>query len=486
MRNAITTSIFTLVGATALLAGCPDRTISKVSPEQGRVETKDIPVTVNRDIDILFLVDDSPSMNDKQVNLAANFPNFINVLSTIPGGLPNVHIGVATSDLGSKGADGVAGPSIGTAGNGGCLNNGGRNGNLQLGMATAADVTGNFLSDVASGATRAKNYSGDLAMTFGKMARVGAGGCGFEQHLEGVKRALNNNPQNVGFLRPSAYLAIVFIQDEDDCSIEHATLLGPDVATLGPLASFRCTRFGVICDVGGQTPDQMNSIGTKDQCHSNEASQYLTKVGDYVTFLKGLKTDPSNIIVAGIRGVTTPVQTASLPPSGGTGPNEPTLAHSCSYTGAPDPAHGNPSGLEVADPAVRLQFFLDQFPNRSTATTICQQDLSDALTVIAQLLKTVIGDPCIEGVLADVDPNTPGPQYDCSVSDVTNPGKANQMEVVLQACNAGITNIPCWHLVLDAANCSTTPTKLTLKIERNNIAPPDNTHVIANCVTVAM
>ena len=55
---------------------------------------KDIPVTVNRDLDILFLIDDSPSMADKQNNLAANFPNFINVLNTIEGGLPNVHIGV--------------------------------------------------------------------------------------------------------------------------------------------------------------------------------------------------------------------------------------------------------------------------------------------------------------------------------------------------------------------------------------------------------
>jgi len=40
--------------------------------------------------------------------------------------------------------------------------------------------------------------------------------------------------------------------------------------------------------------------------------------------------------------------------------------------------------------------------------------------------------------------------------------------------------------VKDAANCAMTPTMLTLKIERNNVAPPPNTHEIANCVTVAM
>src|SRR5262245_36663849 len=114
MRNAVTTA--SLLGLASLsLLGCLDRTISKVNPQQGRVEFKDIPVTVNRDIDILFIIDNSPSMLDKQTNLKNNFPNFINVLNTIQGGLPNVHLGVVTSDLGSKGADdATAGPGIGS------------------------------------------------------------------------------------------------------------------------------------------------------------------------------------------------------------------------------------------------------------------------------------------------------------------------------------------------------------------------------------
>ena len=77
----------------SLLAGCPDRTISEVNPQQGRVEFKDIPITVNRNIDILFVIDDSPSMADKQANLATNFPNFINVLNTI-----EVDTGAGTTD----------------------------------------------------------------------------------------------------------------------------------------------------------------------------------------------------------------------------------------------------------------------------------------------------------------------------------------------------------------------------------------------------
>src|SRR5215813_14323777 len=106
--------------AVGVLAGCPDRSIDKVDPLQGRVEAKDVPVDINRDIDILFLIDDSPSMADKQQNLADNFPKFIQVLESIPGGLPNVHIGVTTSDMGTQGPPPNFGPTVGAGLPGAC------------------------------------------------------------------------------------------------------------------------------------------------------------------------------------------------------------------------------------------------------------------------------------------------------------------------------------------------------------------------------
>ena len=474
MRNAVV--LFSLLGLT-FLAGCPDRSISQVSPQQGRVEYKDIPVTVNRDIDILFVIDDSPSMLDKQTNLKANFPNFINVLNTIEGGLPNVHIGVVTSDLGTKGAgDGQPGPSIGS-GPGACSGQG-KQGNLQTYGTTL--VTGSFISDTKNtDGTRSTNYTGALSAAFSAIASAGAGGCGFEQHIEAAKRALNNNPANAGFLRPTAYLAVIFIADEDDCSMEHSSLLGSDTATLGPLQSFRCTRFGITCDQGGTDQGAMNQVGPKGQCHSNEGSAYLTKIADYTTFFKGLKSDPNNVIMAAIAGTTTPVETElRAPPGGGTA--IPALAHSCTYVDASN-------ATEVADPPVRIKQLLDSFPNRSTFSTICQQDLSGGLTLVAQLLKSVLGSPCIDGTLS-----TP---YDCSVSDVTNYGKANQMETVLPACSActdlsqpcanaaSSTNKPCWAIETDAMNC-TAKQHLTLKIERSQAPAPD-THTVSYCVTCA-
>ena len=476
MRNVIVAGSFVVL--TGALAGCPDRTISEVSPQQGRVEYKDIPVTVNRDIDILFLIDDSPSMLDKQNNLKSNFPNFINVLNTIDGGLPNIHLGVATSDGGAKGADDAsAGPSIGS-GPGACSGLG-KNGNLQV---NGAPITGNFISDIKNtDGTRTTNYTGALATAFSMMATVGVNGCGFEQHLQMVKNALNNNPANAGFLRPSAYLAVIILGDEDDCSFAHSSLIATDTSQLGPLQSFRCTRYGLICDQGGADEAAMNQVGPKGSCHSNESNQYLTDVGRYVTFLKSLKSDPNQVIVADIGGPPTPVETELRAPEGG-GTAIPALAHSCTYT-------DSSNTIEVADPTVRVSQFINSFPNRSTFSTICQQDLSGALTEIAQLLKTALGSPCIDGTLADVDPNTPGPQYDCSVSDVTNFGAANQMETVLPECNnltpgseSTSTNKPCWAIETDTVNC--TGTGLTLKVERS-VAPPPDDHEISYCVTTA-
>ncbi len=477
MRKAVTTSLFALLGA-GLLAGCPDRTISEVNPEQGRVEFKDIPVNLNRNVDILFVIDNSGSMSDKQTNLRNNFSNFIDVLNTIQGGLPDVHIGVVSSDMGSKGEeDATPGPGVGTVGQGGCANTG-DGGKLLLGQATG--VTGNFISDIKlPDNTRQKNYTGDLATTFGQMATVGDRGCGFEQHLASMRAALDNNPNNAGFIRADAFLAVVFLADEDDCSMSHSTLLGPDGGPLGPQQSFRCTRFGVKCDVGGSTDAAMNQVGVKDQCHPDDGSQYVQLVSKYVDFLKGVKSDDSKVIVAGILGTNDPfaVELRQI-----NGQQQPALAHSCRYEGADGVL--NTADDEVADPPIRLSFFLSQFPNRSTQETICQADLSGGLQQIGELLKAAVGNPCIEGTLADVDPNTPGDQFECTVSYVNNFGKPNQTETVLPQCigtGDAATNKPCWELVVDAMQCPQ-GSNLILKVNDDS-APPTDTHIIANCVT---
>jgi hypothetical protein len=382
-----------------VLAACSSEQPPATAPDRQPVAI--VTATANKAVDVLFLIDDSTNTLDAQNNLKANFPAFINVLNE--HGLPDLHIGVATSDLGTSAAgDPAPGPPIGT-GAGMCAATG-KAGHLQT--SGSAVVTGNFISDVSSpDGSRATNYTGTLADAFSSIASVGATGCGFEQHLEAVKRALDSsNPENAGFLRPDASLAVIVLADEDDCSLEHASLIGNDTTTFGPLQSFRCTRFGITCDDGGLTPDAMNTPGHKDLCHSNEQSPYLTHVAGHVAFLKSLKPDPRMVMVGAIVGDPRPVDVELRSPPGSTTPI-PALAHSCEYTDVSNSA-------EVADPAVRIAELAGSF-DRNVVGSVCQQDVSAPLVAIARQINSMTGSPCLVRDIAM--------PADCVVTDDAGP-----------------------------------------------------------------
>ena len=141
----------------------------------------------------------------------------------------------------------------------------------------------------------------------------------------------------------------------------------------------------------------------------------------------------------------------------------PALAHSCTYQGA--------QSLEVADPGVRIQQFLSEFPNRNASTTICQQDLSGGLGQIGQLVGQSIGSPCIARQLADADPNTPGLLPDCVVEDLVG-------STVTKIPECG--NAPCWRFETDAATC-TVGDHLKLVIDRGGATPDPATVTTMRC-----
>jgi hypothetical protein len=379
-----------------------------------------LPRVGNDKVDVLFMIDDSTNL-DMITNLKNNFPVFLNRLSQ-RGSLPDVHIGVVTSDLGTSAAeDAQPGPSIGS-GPGSCAGNG-KNGNLQ----TNAVVQGTFIVDEPNlDGSRVTNYTGMLSDAFSAIASVGAAGCGFEQHLEAVKRALNNNPANAGFMRPEANLGVILLGDEDDCSLEQSALMGTDTTTLGPLLSFRCTRFGITCDSGGATPDAMNTPGPKGSCHSNEQSQYLTHLADYKAFLQGLKPDPMMVMVGAIVGDPEPVEVELRPPPGSGTPIT-ALGHSCNYTDVNNQT-------EVADPAVRDVELAHMF-DRNAVGTICQQDQSPSLVAIARQIDAMTGSPCLFRDIAE--------PHDCAAADDSGP---------VEACDATRTE-SCYTLVTDETMC---------------------------------
>lgn len=461
MRRVAST-VITSIAASALLAGCPNREVSKVEIIQSPQERREIPVEVNRGVDILFVIDNSDSMGEEQASLIANFDRFISVLEQIEGGLPDVHLGVISTDMGADGR------IIG------CDDDGGDNGALQYAPGENCQLPegfleGTFISDVATadGTSRQRNYQGSLTEAFSCIAELGTGGCGFEAPLESMRQALTNNSD---FLRPDAFLAVIFIADEDDCSTFDPLMFDPEDTSLegplGPLDSFRCFEFGVECEL-----DQPRDLGAKAECVPRENSQYMYGVQEYIDFIKGLKEDDYQIIVGGIIGNADPVVVNTK--TGRDGETRLTLEPSCI------------SDSGEAAPGVRLDSFLKAFRDRNTVTTICNEDLSEALTLIAQLLAKVIGNPCLEPKI-DLEPEADGIQHDCQVSDVRYIGPEIVSEDPLKQCSSNTPSAdeyPCWYLDANTESCSNAEQPIELVIERGENVPPAGTKAIISCVT---
>jgi hypothetical protein len=133
-------------------------------------------------------------------------------------------------------------------------------------------------------------------------------GCGFEQPLLALHKALDGTvAKNAGFLRPEAFLVVVVLTDEDDCSAGDPRVFDPSreaETTLGPFASFRCTRYGVAC--GGQLLDH---VGSYSDC-APLADSYLTHPDEIVSFLAAIK-EPTTTFVALLTGDPAPVSVSS-------------------------------------------------------------------------------------------------------------------------------------------------------------------------------
>jgi MYXO-CTERM domain-containing protein len=314
-----------------------------------------------RAVDLLFVVDDSTSMADEQEALIASFQRFIDTLGGIEGGLPDLHIGVISSNLG-------AGPDVIN----GCLGTG-DNGRLLTGPYEDPDLPscssrpdGGFLVDLAApDGTRERNYQGTIADNFACIARLGTKGCGFEQHLESIRRALANpEGPNAGFRRDDAVLAVVVVADEDDCSASDTSVFGTTASEeLGPVSSFRCTKFGLRC-----TPSiEFDSLGAFTNCVPETESPYIADPRQYVDFLRSRVGNPERLVFGVIAGPPTPVAIGRLEP-----PNNDlaALLSSCS------PNTGD------AVPAVRLAWMAEQLGG--SFGSACELDQRPEMTRIAE------------------------------------------------------------------------------------------------------
>jgi hypothetical protein len=274
------------------------------------------PVPVPRDVDLLFVVDNSGSMAEEQANLILELPRLVQVLAT--GDLDgdgaedftppeSLHVGFVSSDMGG-------GPTLSVPT---CAAGLGDDGILR---ARSRVTTAPCMATYPSGAfefARTDDPSA-FAATLGCVANLGTGGCGFEQQLEaglkavtpsaarawtapgyepprfadgvGTLEALPGHAEgaNAGFLRPDSLFGVVFVTDEEDCSV---------------------IDYGLF-ETGNP---RYSSVPLNLRCHvfGDPAMGIVHPTQRYVDGLLGLRRAPANLVFSAIVGIPPETEAAA-------------------------------------------------------------------------------------------------------------------------------------------------------------------------------
>jgi hypothetical protein len=447
-------------------------------------------VAPNRMLDLIFLIDNSPSMALKQAKLKAQFPKLIDGLKDPSDGtLPDLRVALIDSDLGSGGAysSGACGPKTlpdGTSSNYGDL------GRFQMIGAQACGVTDTTAQWLEHSKGQAVNYTGDIGAVFSCLAgNLGTLGCGLEHQLQAFEFALvadgigNTNQHQM--LRPNAYLGLVMLSDEDDCSAAPNDGLFGDKSDLrGEAASLRCGTRAHAC--GGvnltETPPGFPTTASfsapfstcaprTDACPDPTDTSVpttcspLRSVGTLATEIKALKSKPDEqIFVAGIFGwplsdadmASATYKIAPIP-----NPNTADTAHPTVYDTWPvcyDPNYlpTNPdptTGFDAtaaswgATGGLRIGAFVDEFGDNGLKFSICQPDFSAAMTKIGSALSKKMQNLCLPAIYAQLTTCT----ANYLIPDAS--GTLVRQPTPVPKCNAEQSNAPCYSLATDPTTC---------------------------------
>ncbi|HEY2899542.1 MAG TPA: vWA domain-containing protein [Polyangia bacterium] len=442
-----------------MVPACQDHPLSPPDRATSRTEVKLVPINSSNKLDVIFMIDNSDSMAAKQANLTRNFPQFMQQLKMSSSSALDVHIAVISSDLG-------AGPQALID----SCRPGGDNGAFQhtargKGGTCTAVPRGSFISSGPDG----NNFDGAIEDVFSCIAELGFSGCGFEHQLASLRRALGGDPtapmpaENAGFLRADARLGVVIITDEDDCSAPPDTdlftgLTDTLTSHYGAFESYRCNEFGHLCD--GNPPLRQAGVVLQN-CTSNEtASSKLLKVGDMVSFLRGLKPDPNDLVVATITGLPTSYETQLSAPNELSFANERYIQVKPSCSSPPGSMNG------TADPAVRLAQFTQAFKDKGLLRSICVDQLADVMKEIA---ISIAPDAtlCVSGRLLDMDSAKAGVQADCVVTEVSTTGGEPITQTAIPACDENGVKPPCWTIETNLTKCPPTMSPQSLQVTVN-------------------
>jgi hypothetical protein len=483
------------------------------APAGGTTINYNLSISPSRLLDLVFMIDNSPSMAPKVTKLNAQFPNLIAALQdpNDNNSLPDLRVAIIDSDLGTGGAwaSGSCGPN---ASNENSVY--GDRGKFRMINATSCGVpsTDTLWLEYTNG--QPVNFTGDISTAFACLAgNLGTLGCGEEHQLQAFEFAfvaggLGNEPQHL-MLRSNATLGLVFLTDEDDCSAAtNDAMFGDKTELRNESASLRCATRAHACsgknlsDAPPGYPTTSAFIAPLSTCSARTDScpnvtdgdpngtdtsvptdcSPLKSIKHLADEIKGLKDDWSRqIFVAGIFGwplTDADIATASYKIDLIPNPNTADTAHPSVFDSWPvcyDPNHkpADPSKFDAtaagwgATAGLREAAFIDEFGANGQKFSICQPDFTASMKTIGDNLARNLQNLCVNDKLLDKDLATAGLQPDCAVHILTPTVDLNgkvtfvASPTALPMCDPvySISNLPpdsvgdCWLLTSDTTKC---------------------------------
>ena len=261
--------------------GCFDARLVRFNPRTEGCRALSIHVPRSTAIDILVVVDNSGSMAAEQQLLREAFPELLRDLLDPPmdpetgrrihAPARDLHVGVVSTDMGTGGFE-VPTCDEPVAGDDGVLQH------TPESMHCAASYP-DFLSyEIDYREDPDIEKIENMAEDFGCLAVLGTDGCGYEQQLEAARKALVVHAQsdgaNAGFLREHTILMILFVTDEDDCSV-------------GDMSFF----------------DYISDLPYHPNLHCHFRQDTLHSIDRYADDLKSLRPSPHMLVLGFIVGV---------------------------------------------------------------------------------------------------------------------------------------------------------------------------------------
>ncbi|MCA9604457.1 MAG: VWA domain-containing protein [Myxococcales bacterium] len=361
MRRSSMLSVATC--ALVLGGGCLERRGAPVGPNVGYGQEVRIGDTGVSQVDVLFVIDDSGSMEQEQANLARQIPALVHDLASPPDrdgdGAPDwnpaqlLRIGIVTTDVGMGHREITSS---------GCVP-GGEDGALRGGVFewSEGDDPDAFADEVRA-----------------TVVGLGLRGCAFEQPLEAAARAIEH-ADTTGFPNADGLLALIVVTDEEDCSVED------DDAFFSSMTE--------------------NDYYT----HCGRHAADLTPVDQLLERIRGDRDD-AHFVYAAITGV--PVGIApDVDPASLLAREDMQFREDGRTPPRPIAVCGSDDDLGHADPARRLVELAALVPS-SVVTTICTDDFGPAISEIGARIGSQIPGVCLVREL----PRGLGEHVPCQVS----------------------------------------------------------------------